>query len=58
MNEAVDLLHGISVSHCLSYGPILLFFSLSASVIGQPGNFALPAVVGSTGIALLSRSVL
>ena len=58
-NLVVDPLHGIPVSYCLSYGPLILFSKVSsASLISQSGSFALPAVMGCTGIALLSRSTL
>ena len=55
----IDLLHGIPVSDCLSCGPLILLSKVSStSLISQPGSFALPAVMGYTGIALLSQSTL
>ena len=59
MNEVVDPLHGIPVSYCHSYGPLILFSKVSStSIISQSGSFALPAVMGCIGIALLPRSTL
>ena len=59
MYRVVDPLHGIPVSYCLFYGLFILFAKVSfASVISQSGSFALPAIMGCTGIALLSRSTL
>ena len=58
-NLVVDPLHGILVSYCLSYGPLILFSKVSsASLIGQHCSFALPAVMGGTGIVLLSQFTL
>ena len=58
-NLAVNPLHGIAVPYCLSYRPLILFSNVSsASLISQSGSFALPAVIGCTEIALLSRSTL
>ena len=58
-NLVVDPLHGIPVSYCLSYGPLLLFSKVSsASLINQSYSFALPAVMVCTGIALLPRFTL
>ena len=57
MNEVVDPLHGIPVYYCLSYGPLIIFSKVSsASLISQSDSFTLPAVMGCTGIALLSQS--
>ena len=54
-NLLVDPLHGIPVSYCLSYGPFISFSKVSfASLISQSGSFALPAVMGCTGIAVYS----
>ena len=39
-------------------GPLIIFQGLTASLIGHPGNFALPAVMEGTEIALLSQSTL
>ena len=36
--------------------PLIIFRGLTASLIGQPGSFALPAVMGSTWIVLLPQS--
>ena len=59
LNLVVDLLHGIPVFYCLSYEPLILFSNVSsASLISQSGSFALPAVMGCTGIALLPRYTL
>ena len=56
MSEVVDPLHGIPVSYYLSYGPLLLFSqSLTVSLIGHSVSIALPAVIGGTGMALLSQ---
>ena len=57
MDEVVDPLHGIIVSNCISYGPLLIFHGLTASLISQSSiRFTLPAVLGGTRIALLSNS--
>ena len=39
-------------------GPLIIFQCLTASLIGQSVSFALPAVMGGTGIALLSQFTL
>ena len=39
-------------------GPLIIFQGITASLIGQSGSFALPAVMGGTGIVLLSQSTL
>ena len=39
-------------------GPLGIFQGLIAYLIGQPGSFALPAVMGGTEIALRSQSTL
>ena len=36
--------------------PLIIFQGLTGSLIIQPGRFAIPAVMGSTDIALLSQS--
>ena len=57
INEVVETPHGILVSYCLSYGTFI-FQGLSASLIAQSCSLvtlALPAEMGSTGIALLSN---
>ena len=39
-------------------GPLILFSKVSsASLISQSGSFELPAVMGCTGVALLSQSI-
>ena len=38
--------------------PLIIFKGLTASLIAQPGSFALPALMGGTGIALLFRRLL
>ena len=53
-NMVVHPLHEIPVSYCFSCGLLILFSNVSsASLIGQSGSFALPAVIGCTGVALL-----
>ena len=55
MNEIVNSLHGIPV--CLSFQTPLLFSKkISAFPINQSDSFAQPAVMGITGIELLSQS--
>ena len=52
-------MHGIPVSDCLSCGPLIFISKVSsAPLISQSGSFALPAVMGCTGVALLSQSTL
>ena len=52
MNEVVNPLNGITVSYCLFlWIPLTIFQGLTASQISQSGSFALPAVMGGTGIA-------
>ena len=59
MNFVVNTSHGILVSYCLSCGTLTLFSKVSsASLIKQSGSLSLPAVIGCTGIALLSQSTL
>ena len=54
MIEVVNSPHGIPVSYCLSYGVLLIIFQgLTSSLIGQPGSFALPAVMRDSRVALL-----
>ena len=46
-------------TYCLSCGPIILLSKVSsASLTTQSGSFELSAVMGCTGIALLSQSSL
>ena len=61
MNDVVNPLHGISVSYCLSHGPLFLF----SKVLPPPKldkqlvlHYQRAAVVGGTGIAYLSQSAL
>ena len=57
MIEVVDPLHSIPVSYCRYYGaPLIIFLCLTTSLICQARSFALPALIGCTGIALLSQS--
>ena len=39
-------------------GPLIIFQGFTAFLIGQPGSFALPAIMGGTGIVLLSQCTL
>ena len=58
-NLSVEPLHGIPVSYCVSYGPLILFSKVSsASLICQSGSFELPALMVCTGFALLPRSTM
>ena len=57
MNEVVDPLYGIHVSYCL-WAFVIVFQSLTASLIGQSGSFTLPSVERGTEIILLSQSTL
>ena len=57
-NLVVDPSHGFSVSYCLSYGPSYFLPGFYHLPFSQPDSFVLPAVMGGTGIVLLSQYTL